>query len=120
MPVTFFLKFWKHIVIALVVLAAIWWVKNLVDTVEKQKVTITEQKMTIKKLGEDIEVQNAAVQKLKTDTDKRLADAKVAIAAAQAKSKINKQRAVDINKATPEFPNDLCKSADMLINKEIK
>jgi uncharacterized membrane protein len=117
---TFFLKFWKQIIIVLVVIGAIWWVKNLMDTVEEQKVTITQQQGVIKKLGEDIEVQNKAVEQLKTDTDKRLADAKVAIAAAQAKVKVNKQRAVDINKATPKFPADLCRSADTLINEEIK
>jgi Tfp pilus assembly protein PilN len=117
---TFFLKFWKQIVIALVILGAIWWVKNLYDTVEEQKVTITLQQATIKGLGEKIDEQNAAVDKLKTDTDARLAAAKVAIAAAQAKAKVNKQRATDINKATPKFPNDLCKSADALINEEIK
>lgn len=117
---SFFLRFWKQIVIVLVVLGAVWWVRNLYTTVEEQKITIATQQTTIKSLGDSIEEQNKAIKKLKTDSDERLKLANEALAAAQAKVKANKQRAVDINKATPKFPNDLCRSADTLINEEIK
>jgi predicted negative regulator of RcsB-dependent stress response len=120
MVASFFLRFWKQIVIALVVLGAVWWVRNLYTTVQEQEITIATQQTTIKSLSDSIEEQNKAVQKLKTDSDARLAAANVALAAAQAKVKVNKQRAVDIGKATPKFPNDLCRSADSLINEEIK
>lgn len=117
---TFFLKFWKQIVIVLVILGAVWWVRNLYTTVQEQKETIIKLEVVIKTQTDLINEQNAAVDKLKTDTDERLAAAKIAIAAAQAKAKVNKQRAVNINKAVPKFPNDLCRSADALINEELK
>jgi len=116
-----FLKsWWKEILIVALVGGFLLYWNHLTNTVKEQSTTITQLTDQNKVITDSLETQNQAVAKLKADTDKRLADAKVAIAAAQAKAKINKQRAVDLQGAQPKFPNDLCKSADLLINGELK
>ena len=41
----FLKKWWKEILIALVIIGAIWYVRNLQNTVEEQKVTITQMEL---------------------------------------------------------------------------
>jgi tRNA A37 N6-isopentenylltransferase MiaA len=67
-----------------------------------------------------IEIQNAAVLQLKADSDKRVADAKVAVAAAQAQAAKNKAKATVIYKTTPSTPGNACKSALDLVNGGVK
>lgn len=116
-----FLKsWWKEIFIVLIIAGGWFYYKHLVNTIEEQRTTIAEQKVVIDGLGAKIKEQNDAVDKLKKDTDDRLAAAKIALAAAQAKGKVNKDRAAAIGNAKPKFPADMCRSADALINEEIK
>lgn len=56
----FFTKFWKEIIIALVVIGAIWYVNNLQSTVKSQAETIIGQK-----IANDVLVQS---NKVLTDT----------------------------------------------------
>lgn len=111
---------WKHIIIALVIIGAILWVRNLMSTVESQKKTIAQNEVVIADLGGKIELQNAAVDQLKKDADAREQLGKQAVAAAEAKARINKQRADQLAAAVPQFPDDLCRSANALINEEIR
>ena len=114
------LKYWKEIVIVAILVAAGLWVKHLVTTVEKQKKTIITHELTIEGLNGSIKNQNDAVDQLKKDSDKRLSDAKVLLEKAQKEAKVYKQRAIDLGKTAPQFPGDLCRSADVLINEELR
>lgn len=123
MPYTLIFSFlkgaWKEIALALLVAAAIGYVWHLRSTVASQKVTITQQADKIKSLADDIKLQNDAVDKMKKDSDARLAAAKQALDAAQKQAKVHTQRATDINRAVPSVPTDLCKSASDLIDQEL-
>lgn len=88
--IKFFLSWWKEILIALVIIGAIWYVKNLQDTVKDQQVTIgsltianqvltdsnkvltktvTANNETIAELGKGAENTKREFQKLNADVE---------------------------------------------------
>lgn len=73
----FLKKWWKEILIVLVVVAGIWYVRNLQNTVEEQKVTITQMKMandTLKEsnrvLTNTVTANNKTIEELSKGADK--------------------------------------------------
>lgn len=116
----FLLKYWKYIVLALIIGAIAVYHHHLTSTIASQKVTIVEQKTQIDILAGSLQKQNDAVAQMKADADAREAEGKKAVEAAQARAQTYKQRADDLRKKQPKFPADLCLSADDLINQELK
>jgi septal ring factor EnvC (AmiA/AmiB activator) len=116
-----FLKsYWKELVIVGILVAGYLYYENLVGTIADQQKTIATQKANIATLEDSVTKQNTAVDNLKAEYEAKLQAGKKALDLARAKSKTFKQQASDIDNSAPAFPNDLCKSADMLINKELQ
>jgi len=73
---------------------------------------------SIKTLQGAIDMQNAAVEKLKADAEARQKAHDIEIAAAKSKADTYRQQSLDLMKLKPQAP-DKCKSANDLINGEI-
>lgn len=84
------------------------------------KILLEGSQANVTQLQNDIQFQNDAANKLKTEADERLAKNAVKVREAQAVASTYKKRAEDLLKseAPPEIPR--CNAANDLINQEIK
>lgn len=104
-----YLKLIAAAVIVAAVLGGYMYVKHLQN--ENQRLT---QELAI--VGSKLSDQNAAVARLKTESDERLAAAQKDLQLAQAEAAKGKNRARVIYKSVPSTPGDDCKSALDLMN----
>lgn len=96
--------------------------ENATIAAEKTTLTtqLTESQANIKQLQNDIQAQNTAVDKLKSDADARLAQNQKEVRAAQATASTYKQQAADLLKRQAAVNVPKCDAANSLINEEIK
>lgn len=106
---TLYLKLIGLGLVVVLVLSGVWYVRHLQTEVGALKADKAE-------LSAKIQLQNAAVEKLKTDADARVAAGEVKVAAAETAASAARGRATIIYKSKPSTPNDLCKSALDLLN----
>lgn len=116
----FLLKYWKYILLAVIIAGIAIYHHTLTSTIASQKLEIVQLKEQIVVLADAIEVQNAAVEKLKTDSDSRIAAGQAAQKQAEVRSAANKKRAAELSAALAKYPADLCRSANELIDGELK
>ena len=107
------LKIIGLLVVFAAILGAGWYIKRLQSQVEG----LTTEKIV---LENSIKIQNAAIDQLKVDSDARLAQAEIALKAAQDAVEKAKGRARIIYKTKPSTPGNDCKSALDLINEGVK
>lgn len=116
----FLLKYWKYLLLAAIVVGVLLYYQHLTSTIASQETKIVEQAAQIAVLGDKLEVQNAAVDQLKIDSDARLAAGLVAQKQAEARAATNKKRAAELSATLAKYPTDLCRSANELIDGELK
>lgn len=112
-------KYWKYIVLVLIVCAVWFYHHHLTSTIASQKITIVEQQAQITALSGALKKQNDAIEQMKNDAAAAEAAGKKAIEKAKAQAQVYKRRADDLRKIKPAFPEDLCRSANELINQEL-
>jgi hypothetical protein len=116
----FLLKYWKYILLAAIIAGIAVYHYHLTSTIASQKIEIVQLKDQVAILDDKIKVQNDAVDKLKTDSDTRIAAGLVAQKQAEARSASNKKRAAELSATLAKYPADLCRSANELIDGELK
>jgi FtsZ-interacting cell division protein ZipA len=85
-----------------------WYVSHLRSEVATDETTITTLKGELQTLGDQVKAQNAAVDALKADSDKRLAQAATDLAAAQAAAAKKTAAAKIIYVTKPSVPGKTC------------
>jgi len=121
----------KNLVIGLVLIATLAVLYGYIRILKSEKATLVAEKVTIetqlvesqsnlKQLQNDIQSQNAAIDKLKTDADARLAKHQQEVKAAQATANTYKQQAEKLLNRQPAPNISSCDSSNSLINEEIK
>lgn len=116
----FLKKWWKELLVAALVAGVLGYWYYLTSTIDKQERVINEQATQIKTLANDLKIQNDAVTKLKTDSDARIEAGLKAQKAAEVTAAANKKKAHDLAAAMAKYPQDLCRSANELIDGELK
>lgn len=89
---------------------------------EKATITtqLTESQANLKQLQNDIQTQNTAIDKLKSDADARVAAHAVEVKKAQDIANTYKQQAADLLKRQAEANVPKCDAANSLINEVLK
>jgi hypothetical protein len=126
---TFFLNNKTYIVIALLGLVIagqtvyITVLRSQKDTLvaEKQvlQISLDASQASLLQLKNDIVAQNAAIEKLKTESDARLAKNAVEVKKAQAVAQSYKRQAEDLLNRPPPQDMSKCDAAEALINEEL-
>ena len=80
---------------------------------------LKDSQANVKSLSKALDDQNKAVDELKKEADERLAKKQTELQAAKKDAKKYKDRADAILNTPPSNPNNMCESAETLINKEI-
>lgn len=80
---------------------------------------LKDSQANVKSLSKALDDQNRAVDDLKKEADERLAKKQAELLAAKKDAKKYKDRADEILNTPPSNPNNMCESAETLINKEI-
>lgn len=73
----------------------------------------------VKQLGNAIDIQNSAIKKIKNDADEKQIRDQKELQKAKKVADYYKGRADDILKSVPSNPENMCLSAEDLINQEI-
>lgn len=130
MPITFLLSYWKYIAIigmAITILLLGIYIKALKAEVSKcnsEKETLNlaleVSQSSVKQLQEAINEQNTAIEKFKSEADRRQKESAAAIARAKADAAAAKGRSEDIMKIRPDPDKPICESINELINEEIR
>ena len=121
----------KNLVIGFILVAILAGGVGYIEILRSQKATLVAEKATIttqltesqanlKQLQNDIQTQNSAIDKLKSDADARAASHAVEIKKAQATANNYKQQAADLLKRQAEANIPKCDAANSLINEVLK
>lgn len=109
------------VIVAIGLGIALWVARGQVADMKKD---VTEAQMAVARCEAEstgirgaIDSQNAAVEAMKADAERRAADAKSVRVKAEKKASVNYTKAVTIKEAKPEVPTDLCASADRLLTE---
>jgi len=120
-----------QLIASIVLLAALSASAVYIVILRTQATTLKSEKETLQtkldmsqanlfQLKNDIDAQNVAIQKLKTDTDERVAKGLEEIARAKASAASSKARADSILSRKPPVGANICDAANDLFNQEIK
>ncbi len=114
------------LVLILAVVSVVFYVKHLKNEISdlKNENVVLTQKLSIsndsiKVLQNSVNDQNTALQNLKIESDKKAKDVAAALAESQKRLQNYKNIADALMKAQPLSIDNVCKSSDELINREI-
>ena len=127
---TLFIKYWYFIVIGALMLA-LSGSGVYINLLKSQKATLVAEKATLKtlldesqanlvQLKNDIDFQNKAIDKLKSDADARLKKGEAAVKQAKETADVYKKQAGDILTRRPPDGIPKCDAATQLIIGELK